>query len=102
MQTNMWKFVEGCEPPPPKKVKTKEDHLESAKSYGKKRQLDPETAPSYSEEALPSASPEEALHDEIIGCTDDDADEERDSGVDDADDSEFEEEFVDRLIQKYL
>lgn len=64
--------------------------------------LDPETAPSYSEEALPSASPEEALHDEIIGCTDDDADEERDSGVDDADDSEFEEEFVDRLIQKYL
>ena len=35
---------------------------------------------------------------EIIGCTDDD--EERDSGVDD--DSDLEEEFVDRLIQKYL
>lgn len=79
--------------------------------------LDPETATSApvahstevnpqsnSEEALPSAvvlpvdeEPEEALDAEIIGCTDDD--EERDSGVDDSD---FEEEFVDRLIQKYL
>ena len=43
-------------------------------------------------------SPEEALDAEIIACTDDD--EERDSGVDD--DNDFEEEFVDRLIQKYL
>ena len=80
--------------------------------------LDPETTPSAtvahstevnpqsnSEEALPSAvvlsvdeDPEEALDAEIIACTDDD--EERDSGVDD--DSDFEEEFVDRLIQKYL
>ena len=80
--------------------------------------LDPETTPSApvaqstevnpqsnSEEALPSAvvlsvdeDPEEALDAEIISCTDDD--EERDSGVDD--DSDFEEEFVDRLIQKYL
>ena len=55
------------------------------------------------EEALPSAvvlsvdeDPEEALDAEIIACTD----EERDSGVDD--DSDFEEKFVDRLIQKYL
>ena len=39
-----------------------------------------------------------SFHAEIIGCTDDD--EERDSGVDD--DSDLEEEFVDRLIQKYL
>ena len=80
--------------------------------------LDPETTPSApvahstevkpqsnSEEALPSAvvlsvdeDLEEALDAEIIACTDDD--EERDSGVDD--DSDFEEEFVDRLIHKYL
>ena len=80
--------------------------------------LDPETTPSapvahstevnpqsHSEEALPSAvvlsvdeDPEEALDAEIIACTDDD--EERDSGVDD--DSDLKEEFVDRLIQKYL
>ena len=40
--------------------------------------------------------PEEALDAEIIGYTDDD--EERDSGGDD--DSDFKEDFVDRLIQK--
>ena len=80
--------------------------------------LDPETAPPAlvahstkvnpqynSEEALPSAvippineDPEEALDAEIIGSTDDD--EERYSGVDN--DRDFEEEFVDRLLQKYL
>ena len=79
--------------------------------------LDPETAPSapvaHSTEASPQSNSEEALpsavilpvnedphplNAEMIGCTDDD--EERDSGVDD--DSDLEEEFVDRLIQKYL
>ena len=55
-------------------------------------------------EALPSAvilpvnKDPHPLDAEIIDCTDDD--EERDSGVDD--DSDLEEEFVDRLIQKYL
>ena len=61
--------------------------------------LDPEKAPSapvaHSTEASPQSN---SFHAEIIGCTDDD--EERDSGVDD--DSDLEEEFVDRLIQKYL
>ena len=59
---------------------------------------------SNSEDALPSAvilpvnEDPHPLDAEIIGWTDDD--EERDSGVDD--DSDLEEEFVDRLIQKYL
>ena len=80
--------------------------------------LDPEKAPSapvaHSTEASPQSNSGEALPSavilpvnedphpldaEIISCTDDD-DEERDSGVDD--DSGLEEEFVDRLIQKYL
>ena len=79
--------------------------------------LDPEKAPSapvaHSTEASPQSNSGEALPSavilpvnedphpldaEIIGCRDDD--EERDSGVDD--DSDLEEEFVDRLIQKYL
>ena len=79
--------------------------------------LDPEKASSapvaHSTEASPQSNSGEALPSavilpvnedphpldaEIIDCTDDD--EERDSGVDD--DSDLEEEFVDRLIQKYL
>ena len=79
--------------------------------------LDPEKTPSapvaHSTEASPQSNSGEALPSavilpvngyphpldaEIIGCTDDD--EERDSGVDD--DSDLEEEFIDRLIQKYL
>ena len=79
--------------------------------------LDPEKAPSapvaHSTEASPQSNSGEALPSavilpvnedphpldaEIIGCTDDD--EERDSGVDD--DSDLQEEFIDRLIQKYL
>ena len=29
----MWRFLPGCEPPPPKKVKSNEDVSESAKNY---------------------------------------------------------------------
>ena len=54
---------------------------------------DPETAP-----LAPVAHSTEVNPQSNFGYTDDD--EERDSGVDD--DSDFEEEFVDRLIQKYL
>lgn len=33
----MWRFLPGCEPPPPKKVKSNEDVSESAKNYEKNK-----------------------------------------------------------------
>lgn len=63
------------------------------------------TPQSNSEEFLPSVDlppleeDPEALDAEVIDCTADDA--EADSGLED-DDGDFDEEFVDRLINKYL
>lgn len=62
------------------------------------------TAQSNSEEFLPSVDlppleeDPEAFDAEVIDCTADD--EEADSGLED--DGDFDEEFVDRLINKYL